>query len=59
LEVGGDLDLFYSKITSLPEDLKVGGDLHIDITPLKKYTNKELRGMIKSGFIKGKIYRRS
>ena len=57
LIVKGNLNLNGSKITSLPEGLKVGGDLHIDNTPLKKYTNKELREMIKPGFIKGKIYR--
>ena len=57
LKVGGDLNLYYSKITSLPEDLKVGGDLHIFGSPLKKYTNKQLREMIKPGVIKGKIYR--
>ena len=58
LEVGGDLYLDWSNIISLPEGLKVGGNLYIDNTPLKKYTNKELREMIKPGFIKGKIYRR-
>ena len=58
LEVGGQLNLYSTYITSLPEGLKVGGDLHIFGTPLKKYTNKELREMIKPGFIKGKIYRR-
>jgi hypothetical protein len=57
LKVGDDLYLHYSKITSLPEDLKVGGNLHIGNTLLKKYTNNELRGMIKSGFIKGRIIR--
>jgi hypothetical protein len=31
--------------------------LNINFTPLKKYTNKELREMIKPGFIKGKIIR--
>ena len=58
LKVGGNLDLDWSNIISLPEGLKVGGNLYIDNTPLKKYTNKELREMIKPGFIKGKIYRR-
>ena len=57
LQVVGLLDLSFSRVELLPEDLKVGGTLHIENTPLKKYTNKELRGMIKSGFIKGKIYR--
>jgi len=58
LTVDGALFLMGSKITSLPEGLKVGGNLHIDNTPLKKYTNKQLREMIKPGVIKGKIYRR-
>jgi len=59
LEVGGDLHLSHCKqLTSLPEGLKVGGGLFIYETPLKKYTNKELRGMLKYGFIKGKIYRK-
>jgi hypothetical protein len=31
LEVGGDLDLENSNITSLPEGLKVGGDLFLYI----------------------------
>ena len=58
LKVGGDLDLRYSKIiTSLPEGLKVGGDLFIIYSPLKKYTDDQLREMIKPGFIKGTIYR--
>ena len=58
LKVGGYLILGFTKVSSLPEGLKVGGNLYIDNTPLKKYTNKELREMIKPGFIKGKIYRR-
>ena len=58
LKVGGDLDLRYSKIIiSLPEGLKVGGDLFIIYSPLKKYTDDQLREMIKPGFIKGTIYR--
>ena len=57
LKVRGYLDLRFSSVTSLPEDLKVGGNLHIGNTLLKKYTNNELRGMIKSGFIKGRIIR--
>jgi hypothetical protein len=33
------------------------GDLFIIYSPLKKYTDEELREMIKPGFIKGKIIR--
>jgi len=31
--------------------------MFIEYTPLKKYTDDELREMVKPGFIKGKIYR--
>jgi len=37
--------------------LKVGGILYIDESPLKEYTDDELREMIKPGFIEGDIYR--
>jgi hypothetical protein len=37
--------------------LKVGGVMFIEYTPLKKYTDDELREMVKPGFIKGKIHR--
>ena len=57
LEVGSDLDLAHSNIKLLPEGLKVGGALYIYKSPLKEYTDDELREMIKPGFIKGKIYR--
>ena len=57
LKVGDNLYLQHSKITSLPEGLEVGGYLYINTTPLTKYTDKELREMIKPGFIKGEIYR--
>ena len=57
LKVGDDLDLSYTKITSLPEGLEVGGMLDMTDTLLTKYTNEELREMIKPGFIKGEIYR--
>jgi hypothetical protein len=57
LTVGGDLFLDYSKITSLPEGLKVGLNLYISKTPLKKYTDEQLREMVKPGFIQGKINR--
>ena len=56
LKVRGYLDLRYSSIESLPKGLKVR-DLHIWDTSLTKYTDEELREMIKPGFIKGKIDR--
>jgi hypothetical protein len=31
--------------------------MFIEYTPLKKYTDDELREMVKPGFIKGKIHR--
>ena len=46
-----------SKTTSLPEGLKVGGDLDIVYTKLQKYTDDELREMVEPGFIGGKIIR--
>ena len=58
LEVGIDLYLMETRnITLLPKGLKVHGDLYITDTALEVYTDKQLREMIKPGFIKGKIYR--
>ena len=57
LEVGDSLDLIESSVEFLPKGLKVGRDLYIDETPLTKYTDEELREMIKPGFIKGEILR--
>jgi len=37
--------------------LKVNGGVNIKLTSLTKYTDEELREMIKPGFIKGKIIR--
>jgi hypothetical protein len=56
-KVGGVLNLARTNITSLPKGLKVGGYMIINNTPLEKYTDDELREMIKPGFIKRKIYR--
>ena len=56
LKIRGYLDLRYSSIESLPKGLKVR-DLHIWDTSLTKYTDEELREMIKPGFIKGKVIR--
>ena len=59
LEVGRSLYLENcTKITSLPKGLKVGWYLKIRGTKLKKYTDDELREMVKPGFLKGDIYRR-
>ena len=57
LKVGSGLYLSHTSITSLPKVLEVGGRLFIENTPLKKYTDEELREMVKPGFIKGKIKR--
>ena len=57
MEVGGTLFLHFSKITSLPKGLEIGEHLFIGKTPLTKYSDEELREMIKPGFIKGKIVR--
>ena len=57
LKVGSTLDLEHSRITNLPKGLEVGEHLYIKNTQLIKYTDKELREMIKPGFVKGKIHR--
>ena len=57
MEVGGTLFLHLSKITSLPKGLEIGEHLFIGKTPLTKYSDEELREMIKPGFIKGRIVR--
>ena len=57
MEVGGTLFLHFSKITSLPKGLEIGEHLFIGKTPLTKYSDEELREMIKPGFIKGRIVR--
>jgi len=57
LKVGGTLDLEHSRITNLPKGLEVGEHLYIKNTQLIKYRDKELREMIKPGFVKGKIHR--
>jgi hypothetical protein len=57
LQVGSYLDIEGTKITSLPKGLEVEGHLFIRDTALLKYTNDELREMVKPGFIKGEISR--
>ena len=38
-KVGGNLDLSYTPITSLPADLTVGGNLDLSYTPIKSLPN--------------------
>ena len=57
LKVGAYLDIRYTKITSLPKGLEVGDFFMIGFTPIAKYSDEELREMIKPGFIKGQIER--
>jgi hypothetical protein len=58
LQVGGELSIIGCEaITSLPKGLEVGKTLYIKNTPLTKYSDNELREMIKPGFIKGLIMR--
>ena len=57
LKVGGILSLNHSSITSLPKGLEVGDDLQIEGTALTRYSDDDLRQMVKPGFIKGEIYR--
>jgi hypothetical protein len=51
LNVGEHLFLGYSKITSLPKGLEVFGGLYIKNAPLTKYTDEQLREMVKPGHI--------
>ena len=57
LKVGSHLDLTESDIEFLPKGLEVLGWLSITDTELGIYSDKELRKMIKPGFIKGEIIR--
>ena len=57
LKVGGALNLAWTNITSLPKGLEVESFLVIGSTKLTKYSDDELRKMIKPGFIKGEIFR--
>ena len=57
LKVNGNLSLIGPNVTSLPKGLEVLGWLSITDTELGIYSDKELRQMIKPGFIKGKIIR--
>ena len=57
VKIGDQLDIRRTKITLLPRGLEVGGILRIGNTELEKYTDDELREMVKPGFIKGEILR--
>ncbi len=57
LEVDFNIHFNQSTIKSLPKGLKVGGFIFIRNTPLIKYSDNQLREMIKPGSIKGKIIR--
>ena len=55
LIVKGDLNLYNTPITSLPDNLQVEGDLYLRDTPIsKKYTEEEIRKMTPG--VKGKIF---
>ena len=56
LEVGWFLSLQNcTSLASLPKGLKVDKHLYIKNTPLAKFSDDELRKMIKPGFVKGLI----
>jgi hypothetical protein len=58
LEIMGFLTLWGCKnIESLPKGLKVNGDLNMVDSSLLKYTDDEIKKMIKPGFITGEIFR--
>ena len=55
LKVEGDLFLQNSDIKSLPEGLEVDDGINITYTKLTKYTENQLKKMVKPGYIKGII----
>jgi len=58
LKVGGSLYLMLCKnLISLPPDLKVERDIYVGGTPLAEKTDKEIRAMLTTGYIKGIILR--
>ena len=57
LKVGGSLYLDNTEISFLPPDLKIEENLYVISTPLAKKQTSEIRAMLKTGYIKGKIYR--
>jgi hypothetical protein len=59
LNVKGDLGLSKTSITTLPDNLTVGGYLDLSSTPLsKQYSKDEIRKMIqdKGGNVEGRIF---
>ena len=57
LKVGGHLFLRNINITSLPPDLKVGGHIYLQDTPLAQKSDREIRAMLNTGYIKGNIFK--
>jgi hypothetical protein len=57
VKIGGELGLTFTKLETLPKGLIVKGGLDIAGTPLEKYSDDELRRMVKPGVIKGPIIR--
>ena len=55
LKVGGNLDLGATNITSLPRGLKVEGYIDMTGSKVTRYSDGELRNMVKPGYIKGRI----
>jgi hypothetical protein len=55
LKVGRNLDLSYTNITSLPRGLKVEGYIDMTGSKVTRYSDDELRKMVKPGYIKGRI----
>jgi hypothetical protein len=46
----------FTEISFLPPDLKIAGDLIVRHSPLSKKSDEEIRAMLKTGYIKGKIH---
>jgi hypothetical protein len=44
-------------IPPLPKGLKIYGDLYLEESSLAKFSDDELRDMVKPGFIEGVIFR--
>ena len=60
LKIHGDLDMRWTSIEAippLPKGLKIYGDLYLEESSLAKFSDDELRDMVKPGFIEGVIFR--
>ena len=55
LKIGGYLSIYNTKIKSLPKGLQVGDYIDLKGSKLTRYTDDELREMVKPGYIKGRI----